>query len=298
MTQEFWYYSAEIAPGVIKRGQYEDTLPMLPRMMLRHADVNGAHCLDVGTMEGLVPIVLTKRGAACVATDYSTHCEAKRDALGAAHGVEYDFREMPLAYHANKYFQSSSFDLINLSGLLYHVVSPLMVLMGIRPLLKRNGLLIVSTNVIAAPGMFAEFNALGRMQGEANTFWYPTIALLAYWLQLLRLAPVDAAFMPHAAVGKVTLGGDAHRYVFDKPSGYLSVVCRAVDSVPEDGWSAACRTHSVELQRLVDWPRVAAQPVSAITYAQERAEPWAEMATVLKARDHHDSHLLMLEDTF
>lgn len=37
--------------------------------------------------------------------------------------------------------------------------------------------------------MHTEFNAGGRMQDEANTFWYPTLELLEYQLRYLRLHP-------------------------------------------------------------------------------------------------------------
>jgi SAM-dependent methyltransferase len=62
--------------------------------------------------------------------------------------VDFAFKELGLMYHLYNKFPSQGFDLINVSGLLYHVFSPLMVLSGIRPLLKKNGLIIVSTNVI------------------------------------------------------------------------------------------------------------------------------------------------------
>ncbi len=290
------YYSIEYAPGRIARGQYEDSLPMLPRIFLRGIDVAGMDCLDVGTMEGLVPVLLAKRGAKASAIDYGPHCERKRRALMSAHGYPYRFAEQGTAYGLDRVFFNESFDLINLSGLLYHVVSPLMVLLGIRPLLKRNALLIVSTNVIAEAGMYAEFNAHGRMQIEANTFWYPTIELLHYWLRMLRLQPVDNLFMPHSAVGKVMLNGIQNTYTFDKRSGYLSILCRAVDDAPQaDGWMKAAIDMSVDFQRLTDWKRAAAQPVSAITYAGPQQN---EMRVVTEAHDHHESHLLMLEDTY
>jgi hypothetical protein len=89
-----------------------------------------------------------------------------------------------------------SFDPINRSGLLYHVFSPLHVLAGVRPLLRRNGLMIVSTMVILNDGIYAEFNAYGRMQEDGMTFWYPTIPLLEYQLRYMRREPVDALLEP------------------------------------------------------------------------------------------------------
>ena len=46
--------SVELLPGVITNGQYEDSFPMLPRLLLRKCGVEGADCLDMGAMEGLI----------------------------------------------------------------------------------------------------------------------------------------------------------------------------------------------------------------------------------------------------
>ncbi len=297
LLKAWWYYSAELEPGRIARGQYEDSLPMLPRMMLRDVEVAGMDCLDVGTMEGMIPVLLAKRGAYAMGTDENIRCIPKLSALRAAHGVDVRFFTPHSVYEMDETFKYEGFDLINLSGLLYHVVSPLMVLLGIRPLLKRNGLLIVSTNVIAEAGMYAEFNAHGRMQVEANTFWYPTMELLDYWLRMLRLQPIDSLFMPHAAVGKVMLNGIPNTYTFDKKSGYLSVICRAVDEAPQaDGWMNAAIEMSVDFQRMTDWKRACAQPVSTISYLAPQNVRGPRIVTT--AKDHHDSHLLLLGDTY
>ena len=53
---QWWYYSVELLPGVITRGQYEDTFPFLPRTILRNCQLSDMECLDLGSMEGLIPI--------------------------------------------------------------------------------------------------------------------------------------------------------------------------------------------------------------------------------------------------
>ncbi len=289
---EWWYYSAEIEPGRIMRGIYPDALPMLPRMILRDVGVKDMECMDVGAMEGLMAVLMAKRGAAnVIATDSDFHCHNKMFALSAAHNVRLYFNRMPLAYGMD-HILTGGFDLINLSGLLYHVVSPLMVLLGVRPLLKRNGLMIVSTNVIVDAGMYEEFNAHGRMQGETNTFFYPTIGLLYYWLTMLRLKPVHSLFMPHTAVKDVSLGDLPMQYTFDKRSGYASILCQATDTSQADGWAQTMIANSIESQRLGDWERVDAQQVSRITYTGPRET----MRIVTKAETTQDSHLLLLGD--
>lgn len=156
-----------------------------------------------------------------------------------------------------------SFDLINCSGLLYHVFSPLMVLAGLRPLVKRNGLMIVSTNVVHSADYLMEFNNEGRWQDETNTFWYISVPLLDYVLRYLRLAPIDCIYLPHANI-------QSHvRYKADKPSVYMSVACRAVDQplpAATDNWMNRSVRESWEYQGLVDWKRAVGNPVSRIEY--------------------------------
>src|SRR5271167_532319 len=131
------------------KGQHPPGMPMLPRVMLRDCEVEGKDCLDVGTMEALVPTLLARRRAKRVlAVDAVDHCVEKMERVRRAYGVDFDYRSVGLLYGLDEKLEGQSFDLINLSGVLYHVFSPLQILCGIRPLLKRNGLLVVSTNVV------------------------------------------------------------------------------------------------------------------------------------------------------
>ena len=290
------YYSVELKPGVVAPGIYPDTLPMLPRMLLRGVNVAGMECLDVGTMEGLIPVLLAKQKAArVVATDADTHCAEKLAMVKHLHGVEFEHVTQRHAYDMQAQFPTGGFDLINLSGLLYHVVSPLMVLQGIRPLLKRNALMIVSTNVTTQPGYSAEFNAKGRLQQEPNTFWYPTVQLLDYWFQMLNLTPIECLFMPHTAV-------QAPGYLFEKRSGYVSVLVQACDTTAAfDPWMGRACSTSWEMTRLTDWERVRTQPESKITHSYQPLSTSLHIAVnnyapITTAKDHHDSHLLLLGD--
>lgn len=308
----WWYYSIELSPGCIAKGIYPDDLPMLPRIMLRKCQFAGLDCLDVGSMEGLIPTLMKRQGARGVtAVDFNQHCAEKMAAVRQLYDADFEFKSVGLLYELHRTLPRSSFDLINLSGVLYHVFSPLLVLGAVRPLLKRDGLLIVSTNVVTNDGYFMEFNNNGRLQVEANTFWYPTVRLFDYLLRFMKLAPIDCAFLPHQAIAanSISRGGD---YVFDKPSGYLSVVCRATDEVQasaDDAWMGQAAGKSWEHLNLIDWQRAARQQVSAISYAgHDRRFHRADLDCLnlfdavqqrepyTKATDHRDTHLLCLAD--
>jgi 2-polyprenyl-3-methyl-5-hydroxy-6-metoxy-1,4-benzoquinol methylase len=261
LFNRWWYYSIELLPGLITKGIYPCDLPMLPRLMLRKCDLRGSSCLDMGTMEGLIPTLMCRGGAReVVAIDAVNHCFEKLHAVQHYYGVKFSYRSVGLMYDLHEKFEGRSFDLINCSGLLYHVFSPLMLLCGVRPLLKRNGMMIVSTNVTVEDGYTMEFNNAGRMQPEANTFWYLSVKLLDYLLRYLKLAPIDALYIPHASVNSEV------KYVFDKPSGHLSVLCRANDEViaaPEDAWMAESALTSWEYLGISS-DQLARQPISDI----------------------------------
>ena len=304
----WWYYSIELLPGLVTHGIYPPELPMLPRLMLRRCELAGADCLDLGSMEGLVPVLMRRGGAAQVlGVDAVDHCLEKLDAVRHYHGVDFDYASVGLMYDLAQKLKGRGFDVINCSGLLYHVFSPLTVLCGVRPLLKRGGLMIVSTNVTLEERLAMQFNDAGRMQSEINTFWYLSVPLFDYLLRYLRLAPLDCLFLPHTAVRS------GAGYVFDQPSGYLSVLCQAVDAplaVPGDEWMAKSAAGSWEYLGLVDWRRAKRQPAAtAIVRGEldrrhfrrdiECLDLWEAVngrAPLGSAADPSDTHLLRLAD--
>jgi SAM-dependent methyltransferase len=294
LLRDSWYYSIELLPGVVTPGRYPD-VPLVPRMLLRRCEVDGASCLDLGAMEGLIPVLLAKRGASSVlAVDHSNHDVAKIDAVKHYHGVDFEYRSVGLMYRLHEQLAPRGFDVVNCSGLLYHVFSPLTVLASVRPLVKPGGIAIVSTNVTLDPEPVMRFNVAGHMQPEANTFWYPTARLFDYLLRYFRLEPIDCLFSPHARLGD--------HYRFDRPSGYLAVACRAVEEIETDPWMEAAMK-SWEYVGLSDWRLAMEQPSSAIRYhapsdgpirledAAERMEPVSYPAA------EEDSHCLRLAAT-
>lgn len=304
----FWYYQAELLPGLFTKGIYPRDLPMLPRIMLRQCDPAGMSFLEMGPMEGLMPVLMKRRGADRVlAVDAIDGCAEKMEALKHYYGVDFDFKTVGLMYDLYRKLDGEAFDIINCSGLLYHVFSPISILAGLRPLVKRNGLFVVSTNIIQDPGYFMEFNNAGRIQDESNTFWYISVPLLDYMLRYLALAPIDACFLWHSSLAQPGV-----RLRFDKPSGYMSVVCRAVDDVipsQGDGWMARSAEHSWERRGLSDWQMAKDQPLSSVVYRRPpNREAWHSdtetldlwkfaqtMPEISSVSNLEDSHTLMLD---
>lgn len=305
----FWYYSAELLPGVVKAGLYPDTLPMLPRMLLRKCDLTGADCLDIGSVEGLIPVLMCKQGAHnVVATDHSFADYQKLLMLKAIHHVNFDFKCIGTLYELSRKLSRRAvrgFDLINVSGVLYHVFSPLLVLAGIRPLLKKDGLMIVSTNIINRDDYSMEFNNSGKLQNEVCTFWYPSVAAFDYILRYFQLVPIDCLYYRHDPRLRIHSGeGLETGYVIEGlETGYLAVVCRAINDRGaqfEDPWLSRSIADSMEY-RLCDQRLLEAQAHSSITYRGHKeainlGTRFAELTPVDAAPTAQDGHLLSLND--
>jgi SAM-dependent methyltransferase len=262
LLNSWWYYQVELLPGVVAQGAFPQSHPMLPRLLMRRCDLRGMACLDIGTMEGLTPVLMSRGGASRVlAIDGADHCLEKLAAVKHYYGASFEYRTVGHMYSLSDKLEGEGFDLINCSGLLYHVFSPLMVLAGLRGAVKRRGLMIVATALIVDRGFSAEFNAAGRFQKEPNTFWYLSTGLLDYLLRYLRLAPIDVIYQPHDVMTvpwRLTTG---------KPSGHAAILCQAVDQeLPgsDDEWMSDSARSSWEYEWNLDWSRADAQPVSRI----------------------------------
>lgn len=292
LANKSWYYSVELADGVVTDGQYHPDLPMVPRQLMRQVDLRGRACLDLGSVEGLMPTLMVRGGAARVlATDFTNFCADKMVAVKKAYDVDFDFKAVGLMYDLHAKI-GGGFDFINCSGLLYHTWSPLDVLAGVRPLLKRNGIMVVSTNVVIESEWTAEFNTEGRLNKETNTFWYLSVPTLDYLLRYLRLRPIDALLVPEADFRQPLRGQ------INKRTGYLGILCRADDTtLDNEEWMARSAAESWEYRHRTDWQRAARQPSSDIRLrSAEVPDPLAvdllRCADVPAERD--DGHVLRL----
>ena len=249
MKTAWWYYTVEMPDGDLVRGTYADHLPFAPRVMQRRVKFDGVDCLDIGSAEGLLPILCKKNGAnRVVATDNLEYgFYDKLLFLQKAHGVELDFAPIDRAENihelASRYPQG--FDFINLSGVLYHVLSPLDAIASARALLKPNGLMLLSTINVFRPGCFMEFNDHGRLQHHYNIFWYVSCGFFEYAMRMCSLEPIDVEFISP---------GEKEEY------GYLSVLARGTENpaaVGNDDYPSLARNFSKEfdLLRGIELPR-------------------------------------------
>ena len=306
LYNQWWYYSFELAPGLTTSSSFAPEFPLLPRMLLRNCELSGSEALDIGSVEGLMPVLMCRQGARnVVATNPHLYNYQKMQAVRKLYGVDFKFLQIGSLYDLSAKVRGG-FDLINLSGVLYHVYSPMHVLAGLRPLLKKNGLMIVSTNVVNRFDYTMEFNDRGKLQREPTTYWYPSIPLFDYLLRYFKLLPIDCLYHPYAADDQV-------RFTQGFESGYLAVVCRATEEPAfgaEDPWARESIDDSYESILLWDQERQRNQPVSTIGYrAQPPAQLWREdgrsidlwkavqeLSPVRSVSRSQDAHTLLLAD--
>lgn len=296
----WWFYDAEIYPGLKKEGIFPDYFPLPARVLMRNAVLSGMDCLDIGSMEGIIPILMKKQNAReVVATDFDYFCYNKMSFLKRLHNVDFKFKRIGLLYDLINKFpekKANGYDFINLSGVLYHVFSPMQVIAGIRPLLKKNGLIVITTNVINRNDYSMEFNNSGKLQEERNTFWYLSINYFDYMLKYFQLKPVDYFYYQHSNNDKI-------RYTKDYEAGYLGVVARAVDDRGmqfNDEWLYHSINNSWEYKQCYQ-DIIDNQPYSKITYKNEQENMSLSKSincrTILPTSpSENDTHFLKIND--
>jgi 2-polyprenyl-3-methyl-5-hydroxy-6-metoxy-1,4-benzoquinol methylase len=164
LFNQYWYYAIELLPGAITPGCRRQNFG-LTRTLFNRADVRGRSVLDIGTMEGAIPILAGRQGAKKnIGVDFARFHE-KVEAVKHYTGVDFEYYfGLTHAETSNflKQRNHHNFDIIVLSGVLYHCFSPLHTLAMARSLVRTGGLMIVETWAIADQdhGMF--FNTHGR----------------------------------------------------------------------------------------------------------------------------------------
>jgi 2-polyprenyl-3-methyl-5-hydroxy-6-metoxy-1,4-benzoquinol methylase len=206
ILQEYWYYSIELLPGLFTPGAEHANI-ICTRELLRRLDPAGCDVCDIGTMEGLVPILLKRRGARSVvaldAFDFTAKVHLVQHWCGQS--FEYYPRtslsrstrllsdRATLSTFLTEQHPAMGFDIVVLSGVLYHVFSPLHVLGLARTLLKEGGLLLLETAVSLRDGYSQDWVFRGDkwIYPSGTNTWFLTLRLLDHFLRFVRFKAID-----------------------------------------------------------------------------------------------------------
>lgn len=215
---EDWYYTIELKPGLFTKGRNHNNIATT-RTVLRATDVSNKTCIDIGTMEGLVPVLLKRRGACFVAAQDITDRQQRIDIVKSMLNVDFNYYGgLKLSDLRPTLKKTGHFplDVTVFSGVLYHMLDPFAGLAVARSLVRDGGILIVETLAAVHSEMVLFFNAEGKLLKDPTTFFIISTALLDYMLCLLRLRPLDCIYIePYLSAGI--------------PMTRICVPCRAVD---------------------------------------------------------------------
>lgn len=199
-----WYHAIELKPGVYTPGFKFPNIAMT-RRMLKGCEVAGATCLDVGAMDGFVSALLARRGAARVFACDRYNRRSQIDIVARSLGININYLSGVSIGDVRRIAPSlmdNPFDLIVLSGVLYHMYDPMSGLGLIRSMVRPGGIVVVETQAIKSKEMVSYFNANGSIADDCHNYWNMSVELLDYLLRYFRLKALDCCYyeMPGNAV--------------------------------------------------------------------------------------------------
>jgi len=230
----YWYYRVELEPEVFTPGFMFSNLP-LTRHLLRRTEVAGMRCYDIGTMEGVIPTLLAKRGASKVVAMDGINYTSKIRLVQDLHGVSYDYHpniqlDSVPGFLRNKARMDGEYldrydyrsDVTVIAGILYHVFSPFHLLGYARSITRKGGVVVIETAAMNRNdwAMLYNFNGAGYIYDWTDT-WFPSLPLLDYMLRMCKLQPLDAMWVPQAQADGLVR---------------IAIACRALaDTLPMEG---------------------------------------------------------------
>ena len=249
ILQEQWYYTIEIKPGVFTTGHGHPNVS-ITRALLRDVEFDGASCLDIGTQEGMLPVLMKRAGAKTVTAYDRWQLQDKIDLVKEAYDADFRYisgRQLSELRTALADQESSLFDIVLFSGVLYHLINPLGLLSVARSFCREGGLFLIETAALQQQEMTLHFNAGGKLYGQSANYFLPTTNCLDYFLRMLRLKPIKALHLEKGSDGVSR----------------VAVLCRAVSNPTplgreKDTWINSDRfSRDLENEYAIHWPDLA-----------------------------------------
>ena len=85
-----WYSTIELSPGVFTKGYMLRNIA-LTRELIRKCDIKGTKCLDIGTMDAVIPILLKKQGVSKVIGIDAANYSNKMPLLKSVYGLDFQY---------------------------------------------------------------------------------------------------------------------------------------------------------------------------------------------------------------
>jgi SAM-dependent methyltransferase len=268
---EFWYHCIEVQSGVITPGLGHTNLAPA-RLAMAGVDFTDCRCLDIACWDGLLSVLMARRGAVEVTAwdrEHRPHCEL-----------------WPTVNHVWGQWCGGVYDVVTCTGLLYHTLDPLAWLLRARAAVRNGGLLVLETAAyIDMQRKDLVWNG-GRYYPtvDEQNYWFPTIGLLRQWLPFARLQPIRVEWFPQGEVCRI------------------AILCRAVERLdgldPWQEWHQALgnsRKNSLTLGEFIDWEAVRSEKPPVFVF-DDRKEDIGKLPTPINAETQKRLAVLMMED--
>jgi 2-polyprenyl-3-methyl-5-hydroxy-6-metoxy-1,4-benzoquinol methylase len=206
ILDDYWYYSVELLPGLFTRSDEHPNI-ICTRELLSRLDPTGSDVCDIGTMEGMIPVLLKRRGAKSVVAVDALNFSEKVQLVQRCYGQSFEYYPRTSLSRCKELLGDRArlsgflgqddtrrgFDIVVLSGVLYHVFSPFQVIGLARTILRAGGLLILET-AASTENQYSQnwvFRGDRWIYPNGTNTWFLTLKLLDHFLRFARFKPID-----------------------------------------------------------------------------------------------------------
>lgn len=194
---DFWAAAIDVE-GIRVQDYFEACTAPENRFILKHmGEITGKRLLDLGCGAGENSVYFAKKGALCVASDYSPGMVEVARQLATANGVRI---EGCTANAMALEFPDNTFDFVYASNLLHHLPSPKLAIMEMRRVLKPGGKACfwdplkhnpiinvyrrIATKVRTEDETPLDINIVDFVKSQFSTTTYDTFWLATLWIFL------------------------------------------------------------------------------------------------------------------
>lgn len=215
ILERYWYYTMEYEKNKFTPGK-QNTNCMLTREAFRRIDFKDKTVLDIGCMEGFFSVLAARAGAKqVVATDRYSFDE-KIDFVKSAFDVSFDYHGglefpqlMDLCNQTTDPTVPASFDVVNFSGILYHMYDFMNGFAMVRSLAKKGGIAIIESLGYVGDKYDAHFNAHGHTaMTDPHSYFSLSVTLIDYLCRYFAMRPIDFFWLPRSAKEDSNLNGE------------------------------------------------------------------------------------------
>jgi SAM-dependent methyltransferase len=190
-----WYYSVELKPLAFTKGRdFPNVLPT--QRLLQRIDLSGMSVLDIGAQEGYFSVLAERAGAKVVSYDRVDRHD-RINLVKEAYSADFAYASgLPFHTFATEHHRRDKplFDVVIFSGVLYHVVEPMLFLYFVRTILKPGGIMLMETAATHNANYLLELS-----RSLPLSYYTPTTGWLDFALRALGFRVVD---LEHIHSGK------------------------------------------------------------------------------------------------